>query len=146
LYACLLSSKKILDLAVSYPHDYYLYHSIMDNAHIGHGLSVLLKLTLVEEAGWDLAEIRRSADMTTYFNSFISNFSAVGTALDASQKEKTRHSFPTGCARVMGRVKTWYESMVLKVVGENPVEDFSDYLNDAYWMELIGNHGWMQEL
>jgi hypothetical protein len=134
----------------------------MDNAHIGHGLSVLLKLTLVEEAGWDLAEIRRSADMTTYFNSFISNFSAVGTALDASQKEKTRHSFPTGCARVMGRVKTWYESMVLKVVGENPVqeqqpdiamgfesitsEDFSDYLNDAYWMELIGNHGWMQEL
>lgn len=160
LYACMLSCKKLLDTSISLPSSTFLYHCIMDNAHIGHGLSVLLKLTLIEEPGWDFNEIHQTANLRTYFNRLIASFEEAGSSLDGMQKVAARHSFPTGCSRVMGRVKAWYDTMVPKMVGagENQMQeqdalmgvegyaldDFSDYLNDAYWFEIFGNQGCMQ--
>lgn len=38
------------------------------------------------------------------------------------------------------------ESDVLMGVEGFALDDFSDYLNDAYWFELVGNQGCMQGL
>lgn len=162
LYACMLSSKKLLDHSITLPSSTFLYHCILGNAHIGHSLSVLIKLTLIEEPGWDFTEIHQTADLRTYFNCFIASFDEAGRSLDGIQKTSARHSFPTGCSRVMGRVRAWYDTMAPKIVGADESEmqesdvlmgvegfaldDFSDYLNDAYWFELVGNQGCMQGL
>jgi hypothetical protein len=161
LYSCLLSAKRLLDLSISVPASDYLYHSLINNAHIGHGISILLKLTLIEEPGWDLAEVRQTADLPGYFNRLLANFEQAGTSIDQLQKGSTKLSFPTGCARVMARVKAWYETTAPRIVGTGSeandlleqemvmgtgmegfaYDDMSGYLNDVYWLEFIANRG-----
>jgi hypothetical protein len=124
-------------------------------------MSTLLKLTLIEEPGWDLVEVRRTANLADYLEKFITKLEEAGAIIDGYQLVPSRQSFPTGCSKAMGRVKTWYDTLVPKFppAGEQHVQEqeqfvgmgmgmgmeslisdnISDYLSDAYWFELMGN-------
>lgn len=100
--------------------------------------------------------------MLGYLDRSIAMYAEIGQKLDGMQKVEARKSFPSGCAKVMGRVKSWYEGIVpreqdtsvgwagmgISVEGSgNGVfnEDFADYLNDAYWFDLAGGQNFIPE-
>jgi hypothetical protein len=158
LYGCLLASQKLLDgyVAMS-PSEYYGF-SIVDLAHLGRGLTTLLRLSLLDENGWDKHHVRQTADLIYYFDHVGGIFEQVGSTMDQGQRKKVRDSFPTGCARAMKRVKVWYESKIALeadsriVTEEIPLEsmefdftsDHFDYWNDRNLLELMGDGAFLQ--
>jgi len=153
LYSSLISTKTLLDSYLIQPVSYSAF-SALDLGQLGHGMSNLLKLSVLEEPGWDLAYVRQTMNLSYYFEQIISKFEAVGASLSAMQPVPTKDNFPTGCARAMRRVKNWYEAKVAAeaqtVAGEGTTtEDVLitddlvgsqfDYLNEAYWLELMGD-------
>ena len=165
LYACLISTKNLLDHYISQPDAVFLAHCCIDLAHMGFGISTLMRLTLAEEVGWDLAEVRQTANITFYFDRFIQQLEDAGKTIDQQQTAPCRQSFPTGCAKAMKRVAMWYDTVVPRGSGEQIVaaeqqelfslgmevgglfgDDVSGYLNDTYWLEFMGSQEFMQTL
>lgn len=159
LYACLLSAKSLLDVFVAQPLSAYFGFSITNLAQIGHACSTLFKLSLVEEMGWDLVHVRQTVNLSAYLDQLVSNFEQAGAAIDNCQRAPSKESFPTGCARAMGRTKAWYEA---KVASESESEGHQrqpsftgiddmlngngfDYLDDSYWQEIMADMNFMQQ-
>jgi hypothetical protein len=111
-YACLISCQTLLNKFIDMPVSAYFGFSLMDLAHIGHSCSTLLKLSLVEEPGWDLAHVRQTVNAQYYFDQIASKFIQAGNSIDQIQNRVCSESFPTGCGRAMSRVKTWYEAKI----------------------------------
>ncbi|KAH7336166.1 hypothetical protein BKA65DRAFT_28790 [Rhexocercosporidium sp. MPI-PUGE-AT-0058] len=108
LYGCLVSSQKLLNCYIDQPIAAYKGLCVIDLSHMGRGLSTLLKLSLVEETGWDLVHIRQTVDLSYYFNELASRFERIGEVVDRMQKRPVRDrasSFHTGCARAMRMVQ-----------------------------------------
>lgn len=171
LYSCLITTKKLANGYLARPLCDFAGVSVIDLAHLGRCLSTLLKLSLLEDAGWDLVHVRRTADLSYYFNETSARFASVGAEIDDQQKRIVREratSFPTGCARAMKMVQNWYEARLaaegnnaaaggetavvreeLQVQGTGiGAEDVSmeeafdlDYLNDANWLDIMGDYG-----
>lgn len=92
-------------------------------------------------------------DLPYYFEQMISKFEAVGQNLKDLQPRATKDNFPTGCARAMRRVKTWYEASIATEAqtSENATKEQDslmadgllvghfDYFNEAYWLELMND-------
>jgi hypothetical protein len=159
LYACLLSTKSLLDVIIAQPLSSYFGFSVTNLAEMGHACSTLFKLSLVEQAGWDLTHVRQTVNLVAYFDQLISNFEEAGATIDRAQRSPSKESFPTGCSRAMGRVKGWYEAKLaldLETQGhQNPtsvtgVDDMMnwngfDYLDDSYWQEIMADMTFMQQ-
>jgi hypothetical protein len=109
-YACLMSCQTLLNKFIDMPVSAYFAFSLMELSHIGHTCSTLLKLSLVEEPGWDLAHVRQTVNAEHYFDQLSSKFMQAGTAIDQAQNRVCSESFPTGCGRAIMRVKAWYEA------------------------------------
>ena len=153
LYSSLLSTQKLLDGCLARPASEHFGASVIDLGHLGRGLSSLLKLSLIEEAGWDLTHVRQRANLSYYFTEFSSRMEQIGLEIDRIQRAPFIRSFPTGCARVMRVVQSWYESKIAETSQTALPEqatvtgimdgilnsDQFDYLNDAYWLELMGD-------
>lgn len=159
LYGCLVSSQKLLNGYVNRPISAYKAFCVIDLSHMGRGLSTLLKLSLLEETGWDLSYVRQTANLSYYFNELASRFEQVGEVIDRLQKKPVRDrasSFPTGCARAMRMVQQWYEAKIaadaaqsgqhavpelavpLGGMDDMMLDDF-DFMNDANWLDLMGD-------
>ncbi|KAL2069099.1 hypothetical protein VTL71DRAFT_15437 [Oculimacula yallundae] len=161
LYGCLISSQKLLNGYINQPHQAYKGLSVIDLSHIGRGLSTLLKLSLVEEVGWDLAHVRQTVNLSFYFDGLVERFERVGEVVDGMQKRTPRdraNSFPTGCARAMRMVQHWYEAKIAAEAAPSSqhamnepstvpspgmedvmLDDTFDYMNDANWLDLMGD-------
>lgn len=160
LYGCLVSSQKLLNGYINQPISAYKAFCVIDLSHMGRGLSTLLKLSLLEETGWDLAHVRQTVNLSYYFNELASRFERVGEVIDQKQKRPVRDrasSFPTGCSRAMRMVQQWYEAKIAADAAQNAAQngqhtvpepagpmtgiddmmlDDFDYMNDAnceYW-------------
>lgn len=93
----------------------YFGFTLMELAHIGYVCSTLLKLSLVEEEGWDLVHVRETVNVQFYFDQLSSKFIQAGNSIDRIQNQVCAESFPTGCSRAILKVKAWYEA---KLAGE----------------------------
>ncbi|KAE9380143.1 hypothetical protein N431DRAFT_459105 [Stipitochalara longipes BDJ] len=155
-YACLISCQTLLNKFVDMPVSAYFGFSLMDLAHIGHSCSTLLKLSLVEEPGWDLAHVRQTVNAEYYFEQIALKFIQAGNAIDQMQNRVCSESFPTGCGRAIMRVKAWYEARIsAEVVQDPPVQQeeanilgIGDtltmdqmMLDDADWVEFVMGSG-----
>ncbi|KAH8654456.1 hypothetical protein BGZ60DRAFT_154530 [Tricladium varicosporioides] len=157
LYPCLMSTKAVLIPFLSLEQSSYRRFSLLQLSHLGHALSTLFKLSLIDEPGWDLGDVRRTASVTEYFDTLIAHFERAGKEIDSIQREPARDCFATGCARAMRRVKAVYEAKAAGTQiagGENPcshgqinaaaidanltAEQF-DWIDDAYWQELMND-------
>ncbi|KAG4437722.1 hypothetical protein IFR05_006805 [Cadophora sp. M221] len=154
LFGCLVSSQKLLNGYINQPIAAYKGLCVIDLSHMGRGLSTLLKLSLVEEAGWDLAHVRQTVDLSYYFNEVASRFESIGEVIDRMQTRPVRDrasSFHTGCARAMRMVQQWYEAKIAAEAVQEPppapptgmediiLDDSFDYMNDANWLDLMGD-------
>ncbi|KAF4615887.1 hypothetical protein G7Y89_g15228 [Cudoniella acicularis] len=154
LFICLQSCKSVLDLCLAEPLSSFRRLSSIQLSHVGHAISALFKLSLVEEPGWDLAEIRKTANVLEYFDRFIANFEQAGKEIDTMQRETCRDCFPTGCSRAMRRVKGVYESRAAAggQLGDIGIEELAtlpppdgtfpeqfDWVDDVYWQELLND-------
>ncbi|RDL40971.1 uncharacterized protein BP5553_00950 [Venustampulla echinocandica] len=158
LYACLISCKTLLDLYLALPLSVYYTVSIVELAEMGHGLTALSRLSLVEQPGWDLAHVRKTVNLLDYFGRLISNFEEVGAAIDQSQPEPCRMSLATGCALAMKRVRAVYEAKVAPESEPQPLQEQPgtagmnismnmeqfDWIDDAYWQELSSDMSFLQ--
>lgn len=131
---------------------------------MGRGLSTLLKLSLLEATGWDLAHVRQTVSLSYYFNELGSRFESVGKVVDDMQKRspvERASSFPTGCARALRMVQQWYEAKVVAEAAQNSerglqgmavpmartgqgledamLDDAFDYMSEANWLDLMGD-------
>jgi len=151
-YACLMSCQTLLNSFIETPVSAYFGFSLMDLAHIGHSCSTLLKLSLVEEPGWDLAHVRQTVNAGYYLDQIASKFIQAGNAIDQIQNRVCSESFPTGCGRAMMRVKAWYETKISVETVQDPpapqaetnVMGMGDtlsvdqmMLDDADWVEFV---------
>jgi hypothetical protein len=130
----------------------YFGFSLMDLAHIGHGFSTLLKLSLVEEAGWDLPHVRQTVNVLYYFDQISSKFIQAGSAIDHIQNRICSESFPTRCGRALLKVKGWYEAKISAETIQQPFPSQEEtnlmgmgdtlsvdlmMLDDADWVEFM---------
>ncbi len=116
-----MSCQALLNKFVEMPVSAYFGFSLMDLAHIGHSCSTLLKLSLVEELGWDLAHVRQTVNAEYYFDQIASKFIQAGNAIDQIQNRVCSESFPTGCGRAIMRVKAWYETKISAEMMQDPL-------------------------
>jgi hypothetical protein len=154
LYSCLMASQALLNHILTQPLSSFRYFSIIQLAFTGVGLSTLFKLSMTEEPGWNLVDVRKTVNVTEFFHRLIEKFEQAGMIMDSSQiAPSNRHSFPSGCAKAMGRVLAVYETRLATVPGTQislepqlPTgmegimsgEQF-DWIDDAYWQELLGD-------
>jgi hypothetical protein len=157
LYACLLSAKAQVDHYLTPPISDFFGFSLIELSHLGQSFATLLRLALVEEAGWDLEYVRGSAIPIEYFHRVIARFEEVGNLLDTNQRPGCKPSCPTHIARALSRVKTWYEGKISAESEQNPhhqgatlgmedvmISDQLDCTDDAYWLELTGDFSFLQ--
>lgn len=156
LYACLLSAKSLLDIYTAQPLSAYSSLTVISLAQLGHACSTLFKLSLVDCPGWDLGHVRSTVNLGAYFSLLGGMFERAGEMIDGVQGVGCRESFPTGCARAMGRVKAWYEAKVeggVEVEGVGWADDAGGmgmgmgfgYLDDLYWQEVMADMSFMQQ-
>ncbi|KUJ23485.1 uncharacterized protein LY89DRAFT_663914 [Mollisia scopiformis] len=149
LHNCMMACKKLLDEYLKQPLWSCYGTCVADLAPLGRAISSLLKLCLVEEAGWDLSLVRQTANLEFYFEQLLAKYQQVGADLDGRQQELCRNSFFTGCARAMGVIKTWYETKIMSDSTQSALQDQTydvtmmgeqaNFIDDAYWMEFMGD-------
>lgn len=152
LYACQVTTKMLLDTLAALPQSFFATLSTMSVTQLGHGLSTLFKLSMVEDIGWDLAQVRENADLRVYFNHFISVFGKAGAELDISMRGSCPESFPTLCSRSLAKIIGWYNSKLASDVQSAEmqeqtggyVDEFTggpglNYLDDFDWQEFMGD-------
>jgi hypothetical protein len=155
LYTCLTSTKLFLDYCLNEPLAAYFTFCGVDLTQLGHGLSILFKLSLVDEVGWDLVNVRQTVNFASYFEKFYTNFEQVGIAIDQNQPSPCNDSFHTGCARKMKKAKGWFDAKVAAEVQSSGFQDMaafldmedvlnSGYFNDSFWEELMAEGGFIQ--
>ena len=160
LYACLMASQALLNLCLSQPISSFGSFSMIQLACTGVGLSTLFKLSVVEEAGWDLADVRKTVNISDYFVQLITKFEQAGLAIDENQIEPcNKQSFPSGCSKAMRRVLGFYETRIAATSGVVLSQDQTlptgmegvlngeqfDWVDDAYWQDLIGDVNFLQQ-
>lgn len=64
--------KSLLDAFSNLPTSAYNAIAIPNMAQVAFCLMMLTKLTLVEIPGWDLAHVRETLDLASYFEHFVS--------------------------------------------------------------------------
>jgi hypothetical protein len=154
LYSCLMASQSLLNHIVSQPISAYHSFSVIQLAFTGVGLSTLFKLSIVEEPGWNLVEVRKTVNISEYFERLIEKFEQAGIIMDSHQVQPyVRGSFAAGCAKAMRRVLAFYETRIAAVAGtyisQEPQmatgmegvmqgEQF-DWIDEAYWQEILGD-------
>ncbi len=121
---------------------------------MGHTCSTLLKLSLIEEPGWELAHVRQTVNVQYYFDQIASKFIQAGNAIDQIQNRICSESFPTGCGRAILKVKGWYEARISSEEIQDPPlsQDETNamgmgmgdilsvdqmMLDDADWLEFV---------
>ncbi|KIN04362.1 hypothetical protein OIDMADRAFT_176791 [Oidiodendron maius Zn] len=153
LYSCLLTAKQFLDLVLEQPRRNYLGYNVINCSQIGHACSTLIKLSFVEEDGWNLGNVRETINLPFYLNQFITNFEAAGETIDRVQLTPCKASFPTGCSRAMRRVLAACEQKYAAESGaatfqeqqayvplDEPLPNISyDHFDNAYWEALISD-------
>jgi hypothetical protein len=160
LYSCLLAAKSFYEVMLAQaPASYYAFAAPSLAQH-GYACSTLMKLSLVEEVGWDLAQAWQTFNIAACLDQIISNFEQAGRAIDATQSVPCRESFPSGCARAMKNVKSFYMNRMVPVsevekpssaMDRDILDTFNwnaafDYLDDtSYWQEIWGDMNFMQQ-
>lgn len=148
---CLLAVQKLLELSIAQKVSKCAALSGAQLSFIGLGLSTLFKLSVVEQPGWDLAQVRQNVNVFDFFDHLIKKFEQAGADVDHLQPEPCRLSFQEGCSRAMRRVRGVYETKMGVVSGTNlvPEQEMSgmdgltamdqyDWIDDAYWQDMIG--------
>lgn len=112
LHKCLTTTKRLMDHILAQPISDYFTFSILEIASIGHGCPMFLKLSLVEDVGWDLTQFRQDPFFREYFRRLKVNMEQVGAAIDQNQAEPCKPSFFTMTSQKMDKVKGWYEAKI----------------------------------
>lgn len=161
LYACLMAAQALLNHIVSQPVSSFRSFSIIQLAFTGVGLSTLFKLSIAEEQGWNLSDVRKTVNISEYFHQFIGKFEQAGVILDGMQiAPSSRHCFATGCAKAMRRVLTFYETKLAAVTGIQPSQEPQlgtgmegviggeqfDWIDDVYWQEISGDFNFLPQV
>jgi hypothetical protein len=164
LYASLMSAKSFLDVFLTLPVSLCNSMSIVTLSQLGHAMSIAFKLSFIEVPGWDIAHVRSTVDMNSYFEQLISRFEQAGAQVDNSQAVPAKRSFCSGGALALGRVKGWYDARVAAdaekgrqeelqtgltgmedLLSGEKFDDFDDMylLGDWKWEDIMGD--FMQE-
>jgi hypothetical protein len=158
LHSCLTSAQSLLASFLAQPLSIYFSLCVIELSHIGQSLATIFKLTMVDEPGWDLTYVRKTANTCDYFDLMISKFEQVGAIIDQSQPEPCRNSFPTGCSNAMRKIKGVYEARIAAETAQNTSQeqtnsigldgiingDQIDWMDDVYWQELLNDGNFMQ--
>ncbi|RDL32382.1 uncharacterized protein BP5553_08838 [Venustampulla echinocandica] len=128
LHSCLVSAKSLLDPNLEQP------------------------LSVYNPPPPDLTYVLKTISTYDYFDRIIANLDKVGALIDQSLLELCRNPFPTGCANAMRRIKSVYEAKVAAEQARNSVVfegvgingDQMDWLDDAYWQELLNDGTFLQ--
>ncbi|TVY27504.1 Transcriptional regulator [Lachnellula hyalina] len=159
LHSCLTSSKALLDLFLTQPLSVYYTLTSIDLANLGQSMATIFKLSMVDEPGWDLTYVRKTINPRDYFDRMINNFEHVGRIIDQSQPEPCRHSFPTGCANAMKKIRGVYEARMAAETAQDTSQEQTnslaldgllngdqmiDWMDDAYWQDLLNDGNFMQ--
>ncbi|CAG8981366.1 hypothetical protein HYALB_00013895 [Hymenoscyphus albidus] len=152
LSTCLLAVQKLLDLSIAQKVSKFAALSGPQLSFIGLGLSTLFKLSVVEQPGWDLAQVRQSVKIFDYFDHLIKQFEAVSVTADQLHPEPCKLSFSEGCGRALKRTKGIYGTKMGVVSGANLVPEHEisgidggllsmefDWIDDAYWQDMMGS-------
>src|SRR4051794_20567879 len=68
LYSCLLAAQSLLEVFIAQPLTSFYGFAVVNLSQIGQACSTLFKLSLVEEVGWDLAQIRQTVNLGGYLD------------------------------------------------------------------------------
>jgi hypothetical protein len=75
-------------------------------------MSILLRLSLIEEPGWDLDHVRQTSNVVYYFEQLVLKFQQAGNSLDQHQRNPSEStiSYQTRCWKMLLWVKNLYEA------------------------------------
>lgn len=107
---------------------------------MGIACSTLFKLSLVDEVGWDLTNIRKNLPFKEYFEKSRINLEQVGLAIDQNQREPCKPSFYTSGALKMKKIQMWYEAKVAKESSQ-PIDGRPPEISDPLAMDNLGIYG-----
>lgn len=110
LQTCYASTRQLLDYLLNLPISDYFTFSALEVFSLGQGYTLLLKLSMIEEKGWDLDQFQNDSTYREYYRRLRHNMQQVGAAIDQNQPRPCQPSFFTACATKMDRVKAWYDN------------------------------------
>jgi len=149
LYYALTVVKVLLDQVFGQPIEAYLAFSGADIVSLGYGLTTLIKLSFINEPGWDLNYVRQTVSFASYFDKCYMNFEQAGSIIDGSQVQPCRPCFQTLAAQKMKKTKAWFDA---KVAAESQPQhtdgqpeqgalesdiDMNMEFDDKFWEDLL---------
>lgn len=155
LYATLLSNNAFLERFLAIPPSSFFGTSVTTFGELVNALSVLFKLSLLEEPGWDLQRVRTTSNTSAIIARLAHRFEEASLAVD-SRIDIDGSTFYTRCARKLARVRGWYDAKVaaepnqseqqlplatadLTSMGGMQFEDIFDEFNGVDLQDLFGD-------
>lgn len=145
LQDCYASTRQLLDYLLSLPIAEYFTFSALEVFSLGQAYTLLLKLSMVEEKGWDLDQFQNDPTYREYFRRLRQNMQQVGTAIDQNQPRPCQPSFFSACATKMDKVKVWYDARLATSQSASKTTDRSRdmaILNPPEGMEIFDDRFW----
>jgi hypothetical protein len=158
LYSCLLSAKAFFNELFSTPATTFINYTYVPWAHVIHALAVLSKLSLLEDADWDLSHVHRVLD----FAQVIDQVLAVNKALEAQMVQlvrphhSTRYDMFPRVASQMTQLKERYLLRLATLEGRGPSQsavvdesaqmnnervdgEIFEGLDEFFWQDIIAD-------
>lgn len=153
LHACHDATRKLMERCLARPISDYFTFCVIDVASMGLSCSTLLKLSLVDENGWDLVSVRRNVSFKDYFERLRNNFEQVGLAIDKNQQVPCKPSIFTNGNMRMKAIQAWYEGRLANEGQQNPgiSQDMTELVNvgefgifgDRFWEDFMVEGGFI---
>lgn len=154
LYSCLLSAKAFFEALFSVPPATFITATYIPTPHLLHALAVLLKLSLLDDADWDLGHVRKTLDFAQVIDRVLVMIKEIEAELPqprdssridrlariASQMEQLKERYFSRLAMLEGRggasrsgaVDASTQAQNLAFDGE-PFEG----LDESFWQDVI---------
>lgn len=153
LYGCLLSAKAFFDAFFSVPAVTFITHTYIPTAHLLHATAVLSKLSLLDEADWDLVHVRHTLD----FAQVIDRILALLKQIEAQMVQPRDTSRIDRLARISSQMTQLKERYLIRLAilesrgaSQSGAEDAStrpqnvglegelfEGLDESFWQDVI---------
>lgn len=148
LQGCLEAAKSAVENEISSGTPQYSGTSFYPLMHSMHGVQILYRLSLLEEPGWDTADVHHSANVMGYLEQLALLLERVHGHL-AAQTGVTDSTWLMGAHKLRGSLPKWSAALdnagVTSMHGHDVLEfdeTMLDFSNDSWFTDFLSTAAW----
>ena len=153
LHSCLVACQSSFQIILTMSSQNFVTLSIHDFGRVGHAISTLFKLSVLEVPGWDQEHVRQTVDISVIIEQLVRRLDSALKPTETHPTSDANDAFSQG-ARRLERFKDWFSSKFTTLDSglQNQsqgmftsleLEAFDtrgplSFMDEAFWLEITG--------